>query len=228
VPPAPSDDEYGDPVDLSDDDPESPQAAHLHSTVQYQLNECNLFPLSLAAFAAVQDKVREQTRLEAVDWIVQATLRGRFHCSNLFGAVQCLDGVLVEEHISHHHIRLLSAVCLLLSAKVEEISILCPFPTILLAYDNEFTAAALDQEELHVLKLLKGDFNIPTAYFFLSPLIDMLDLHEAAAIAEFCLLLSLYKRFFIEIPPLLTAAVAIIELSGNAALDRGWRRLCRW
>jgi hypothetical protein len=143
VPPAPSDDEYGDPVDLSDDDPESPRAAHLHSTVQYQLNECNLFPLSPAAFAAVQDEVTEQTRSDAVDWIVQATLRGRFHCSTLFGAVRCLDGVLVEQHISRHHIRLLSAVCLLLSAKIEEISILSPLPTILLAYDNEFTTVTL-------------------------------------------------------------------------------------
>jgi hypothetical protein len=71
-----------------------------------------------------------------------------------------------------------------------------------------------------VLKLLKGDFNIPTAYFFLSSLIDVLGLHEAAAIAEFCLLLSLDEQFFIEIPPPLTAVAIVGALGECCPLQR--------
>jgi hypothetical protein len=213
---APScDDEYSDCSDPGDSEPPRPPLVRPPSALEQAITESDSFVLSVASFERLQTEVTKMTRAVVVDWLLRVTLRVKFQHSTLFNAIRFLDGVLAMERVRKAQIHLLSAVCLWITAKVEETAFYHSLPVMgAICQNSEFTERELRLEEAHIVALMKDPFSFPNAHLLLHLLVLDIGIPEAKENAEFWLLCSLYEQWLIEIPASLTVGAAVMAAVG--------------
>jgi hypothetical protein len=205
-----ADSDYSDSPDVSDAPPR--HGASLPASVSLAILESEL--LSIAAFQSLQNEVTASVRTSVVDWLTRVTLRIPFQLSTLFNAVRTLDVVFSRVTIPRASVHLVSATCLWMAAKVEEMALAHSLSGVLIICHGQFEAESFRNEELRILEILNGPLDFSTVIIFVAPLLAFADAPGAEADARFWALLTLYEHSVIEVPSPVAAVAAIAAAMG--------------
>jgi hypothetical protein len=207
-----TDSDYSDPPDLPDAPPR--RGARLPAAVALAIAESGV--LSVARFQSVQSEVTATVRAAVADWLVRVTLRIPFQLQTLFNAVRTLDTVLSRVMVPRASVHLLSATCLWMAAKVEEMALQHSLSGFLTICHGQFDAESFRREELRIIEILNGPLDFATLVIFVAPLLAFIGAPEVEDDARFWAVITLYEHSLIEVAPPVAAVAAITAAMGRA------------
>ncbi|XP_042639354.1 G2/mitotic-specific cyclin-B3, partial [Orycteropus afer afer] len=113
-----------------------------------------------------QTDINSDMRAILVDWLVEVQMTFEMSHETLYLAVKLVDHYLMEAVCKRDKLQLLGSTAFLIAAKFEET---CPpcVDDFLYICDDVYQRDEVLAMEISILKILKFDINIPTAYHFL-------------------------------------------------------------
>ncbi|XP_005992950.1 G2/mitotic-specific cyclin-B3 [Latimeria chalumnae] len=120
----------------------------------------------LPAYMEKQHNINQEMRAILVDWMVEIQENFELNHETLYLAVKLVDHYLVEAVCMREMLQLIGSTTILIASKFEE---RCPpcVDDFLYICDDAYKREELLVMEMNILKMLKFDINIPTAYRFL-------------------------------------------------------------
>ncbi|XP_040858733.1 G2/mitotic-specific cyclin-B3 [Ochotona curzoniae] len=120
----------------------------------------------LTKYMSWQPEINSDMRAILVDWLVELQINFETSHETLYLAVKLVDHYLNEAICEKDKLQLLGCTAFMIAAKFEETSNLC-VSDFLYICDDSYVRNEILAMEACILKTLKFDINIPTAYHFL-------------------------------------------------------------